>query len=110
LSDAEVLQTTDEGRVVAKYGSATGLTFGIVNCAKSVKRKSSVEILEWAIVAGCHKKFCEKRDSGAAIWAANNNRVLGILTSQTSDDITYATAMPALLKDIESYGLSASIP
>jgi hypothetical protein len=110
LSDDEVLQATDEGRVVAKYGRATGLTFGIVDCAKSVMRKDSGEILEWAITTRRDTEFCKEGDSGAAIWAVENKRVLGILTSQTSENITYATAMPELLEDIGSHGLRASIP
>ncbi|KAF4431813.1 hypothetical protein FACUT_8573 [Fusarium acutatum] len=103
--------------VVAKFGRTTGLTFGVANEVKSVRRDlltgETVISEEWCIVG--HKKkgklrepFSSKGDSGACILDMYG-RVAGMLTSGNEAekhrvfDITYATPIEWLLKDIRSY-------
>ncbi|KAH7226268.1 hypothetical protein BKA60DRAFT_555747 [Fusarium oxysporum] len=110
--------------VVAKFGRTTGLTFGIANEVKSVIRTimPGEEIIseEWCIVG--HKKRGQRRDvfsadgdSGSCILDVHG-RVAGLLTSgkeagngSTDKDITYATPIEWLLKDIRSYGFNVTL-
>ncbi|KAG5817737.1 hypothetical protein H9Q74_001584 [Fusarium xylarioides] len=104
--------------VVAKFGRTTGLTFGVANGVKSKRRQMMTGVWvisdEWCIVG--HKKrgqtreaFSSKGDSGACIMDIYG-RVAGLLTSgkeaqkHGEHDVTYATPIEWLLKDIRSYG------
>ncbi|KAI1038723.1 hypothetical protein LB503_007697 [Fusarium chuoi] len=110
--------------VVAKFGRTTGLTFGVANEAKSVLRKmlagETVMSDELCIIGQkkekglCREVFSSKGDSGACILDMNG-QVAGMLTSgmeaQNDDaiEITYATPIEWLLKDIRSYGLEVTL-
>ncbi|KAG4289692.1 hypothetical protein FPRO06_04514 [Fusarium proliferatum] len=116
-------QKNEPPMVVAKFGPTTGLTFGVANEAKSILRKilagETVVSDEWCIVGQkkkglCRDVFSSKGDSGACILDMYG-QVAGMLTSvmeaQNEDafDITYATPIEWLLKDIRSYGLEVTL-
>ncbi|CCT64656.1 uncharacterized protein FFB20_00589 [Fusarium fujikuroi] len=110
--------------VVAKFGRTTGLTFGVANEAKSVLRKKlageTVMSDELCIIGQkkkkglCREAFSSKGDSGACILDMYG-QVAGMLTSgmeaQNEDafEITYATPIEWLLKDIRGYGLEVTL-
>ncbi|KAF5622148.1 uncharacterized protein FTJAE_11009 [Fusarium tjaetaba] len=106
----------ERAMVVAKFGRGTGLTFGVANQVKSVTRMPILgqEFIseEWCILG--HKKRGQRRqpfstdgDSGSCILDMYG-RIGGMLTSgkpaqlakEEDADISYATPIDWLLKDI----------
>lgn len=109
---------------VGKFGGATHLTYGVANNAKSFvshyfdDRRSVSE--EWCII-GLHAAFSNLGDSGACVWDAVNWRMGGMITSGNTGwrsgsetprelDLTYATPMERLVKDIRQNGFHVSVP
>ncbi|RBA21287.1 hypothetical protein FPRO05_07601 [Fusarium proliferatum] len=114
-SPNETSQGLDESAmVVAKFGRTTGLTFGVANEVKSVSRTVAPgqEFIseEWCILG--HKQkgqnrqpFSSDGDSGSCILDMYG-RIGGLLTGgkppkDGNTDITYATPIEWLLKDIK---------
>ncbi|KAF5653241.1 hypothetical protein F25303_2531 [Fusarium sp. NRRL 25303] len=110
--------------VVAKFGRTTGLTFGVANEAKSVLRKmiaGETFMSDELCIIGqkkkkglCREVFFSKGDSGACILDMYG-QVAGMLTSgmearnEDAFEITYATPIEWLLKDIRGYGLEVTL-
>ncbi|KAG5746438.1 hypothetical protein H9Q70_010860 [Fusarium xylarioides] len=106
----------ERAMVVAKFGRSTGLTFGVANQVKSVTRMPVLgqEYIsdEWCILGHkkrgqCRQPFSTDGDSGSCILDMYG-RVGGMLTGgksaqlaqQDDADVSYATPIDWLLKDI----------
>ncbi|KAF4493816.1 hypothetical protein FAGAP_10045 [Fusarium agapanthi] len=104
----------ERAMVVVKFGRTTGLTFGVANEVKSVTRIAipGQEVIseEWCIVGHkkkgqCRQPFSAPGDSGSCILDMYG-RIGGMLTSgkpeqNANPDVTYATTIEWLLKDIK---------
>ncbi|KAF5532941.1 hypothetical protein FMEXI_12129 [Fusarium mexicanum] len=105
---------------VGMYGSASGVSHGVTNTAKSVVRRflGGVPMVseEWCILGSIQhekrKHFSKQGDSGASIMA-DDGRVVAILTCGGSGvsgcnrgihDVSYATPIEWLLEDIRGHG------
>lgn len=110
---------------VAKFGGATGFTVGYSNPAKSICREFVSGrphiVEEWCILApqgyGSNQiDFCRAGDSGSIVMNCVNGRVGGLLTGgggiqgQRVVDVTYATPLERLLRDIRDCGFDVSLP
>ena len=93
---------------VGKFGRTTGLTWGKGNELKSMTRKYLGEkpSLEWLIMGLFKQVFSSPGDSGSAVFDING-RIAAILSAghgiTESTDITYATPIEWVLKDIRMY-------
>ncbi|KAF5610120.1 uncharacterized protein FSUBG_3352 [Fusarium subglutinans] len=105
---------------VCMYGSASGVSHGVTNTARSVVRRfvGGVPMVseEWCILGPIQhekrKHFSKQGDSGASIMA-DDGRVVAILTCGGSGalgcnrgihDVSYATPIEWLLEDIRGHG------
>lgn len=110
--------------VVALHGSTTGLSVGVANEAKSVKRNTIGDLIfeseEWCILGAKWRSgsgrglFSEGGDSGSCLWDMEG-RIGGMLTSGLDGgngclDVSYATPIEWLLADIrEQSGLDVEL-
>ncbi|KAF5649146.1 uncharacterized protein FTJAE_1142 [Fusarium tjaetaba] len=102
---------------VCMYGSASGVSHGVTNTARSVVRRivEGVPMVseEWCILGSieCEKRkpFSKQGDSGASVMG-DDGRVAAILTSGAQGGtrgihhISYATPIEWLLEDIRGHG------
>lgn len=107
--------------VVGKYGSTTGLTFGVANAAKSVLCErfdddtAPTKCDEWCIFSVNGKDpFGWYGDSGASVWDMSG-RIGGMLTRGTEHgdakiDVVYVAPMEWVLDDIRSRGFVVNDP
>ncbi|KAM0562154.1 hypothetical protein ACHAPJ_002599 [Fusarium lateritium] len=121
---AIIAESLDEEAIpVAKSGCTSGLTFGLVNQAMSVVRRSLDEkesiSEEWCIMGpkrwGSRRtEFSGKGDSGSCVWDMHG-RVVGIITSGRKarddgmQDTTYVTPIEWLLNDIRDHGFDVEL-
>ncbi|EEU41586.1 uncharacterized protein NECHADRAFT_87804 [Fusarium vanettenii 77-13-4] len=114
----------DPALVVALYGSTTGLSVGVANEVKSVKRNliggTTFVSEEWCILGVKWRSgsgrgvFSERGDSGSCVWDMDG-RIGGMLTGgldggNGSFDVSYATPIEWLLQDIrEQSGLDVEL-
>ncbi|KAH7310567.1 hypothetical protein B0I35DRAFT_481871 [Stachybotrys elegans] len=131
------LPRCDEGEdamVVGKWGRTSGLTFGLVNMARSVVRKQLTKDGEQAVcdelsIVGFEQDepvggqsslpypgsdyFSRCGDSGSIVWCIDG-RIAGLLTSgngkEGKQDITYATPFELIIKDMHARGLDVRLP
>ncbi|KAJ3459783.1 hypothetical protein MRS44_015856 [Fusarium solani] len=110
--------------VVGKYGRSTGLTIGVTNKVRSIKRNPIGDTTfmseEWCILGAkwksgsCRGTFSGRGDSGSCVWDMEG-RIGGMLTSgldggNGSLDVSYATPIEWLLADIrEQSGLDVEL-
>ncbi|RSL81788.1 hypothetical protein CDV31_016999 [Fusarium ambrosium] len=106
----------ESGLVVAKLGGKSNLTLGCSNEVNSVTRRPFGDRKiseEWCIVSiDGEGKFSKPGDSGACVFDLNG-RIGGMITSgngkDSAQDITYATPMERLLRDIEASGFKVRV-
>ena len=111
------------GLLVGSFSASTGLSYGLSNNVKSLRRHLAGEsehiLEEWAIlhlprlgheIHPFNPVFLNKSDRGACIFDANTGRVAGMLTSNPVQNVAYATPMERLLRDIRDSGFNVSIP
>ncbi|KAL6353970.1 hypothetical protein LRP88_02030 [Fusarium phalaenopsidis] len=122
ITEASMMKQSDtearyvSGLVVAKLGGASNLTLGCPNEVISVIRRpfgDGKPSEEWCIVSIDEGgKFSKPGDSGACVFDLNG-RIGGMITSgngkDSAQDITYATPMERLLRDIEASGFKVRV-
>lgn len=108
--------------LVFLYGASSELSIGLANQVKSVRREPVENLCylseEWCIIGqrlgsdGCRVSFSRKGDSGSCI-VDNRGRIGGMLTGggglDGCDDVSYATPMDWILKDIASCGFEVEL-
>ncbi|KAF5971850.1 tripeptidyl-peptidase I [Fusarium coicis] len=113
----------ERAMVVVKFGRTTGLTFGVANEVKSVRRMLwlGYEVIsqEWCILGHkkkgqCRQPFSAEGDSGSCILYMYG-RIGGMLTSgkptgNHESDVSYATPIEWLLKDIKQKRVIQKVP
>lgn len=123
LAEADIVNPPDvgignvSGLVVAKLGCSTNLTLGRSNEVKSVVRRplgdGEWRSEEWCIVSiNEGGRFSKPGDSGACVFDLRG-RIAGMITAGNGEDakldITYATPMERLLRDVEASGFRARV-
>ncbi|RGP62274.1 hypothetical protein FLONG3_10280 [Fusarium longipes] len=115
--EEESMSLDEPAKLVAKFGRSSGLTAGVRNEVKSVKRTidGAHELIsdEWCTMGAktmgdnSRLPFSTKGDSGSCIFDMEG-RIAGLLTSGKGPggayDLAYVTPMEWLLHDIRSFG------
>ncbi|RSL74978.1 hypothetical protein CEP51_011297 [Fusarium floridanum] len=120
----ESVSLQDPALVVAMHGRTTGLSIGVANEVKSIRRNPVGDLIfkseEWCILGAKWRSgsgrgpFSGKGDSGSCVWDMKG-RIGGMLTSGLegpagSLDVSYASPIEWLLADIrEQSGLDVEL-